>query len=391
MKIINLQGMTFAERQKYLEEICQEIYNHLYDDYIWVYDGAYVDNDATYSATRLNGYQDNLDLKTGQIVYFSESGVVCLIDQINDVANTFTVQSNYSIKGDKGDKGEQGEQGEQGEKGEQGETGKIALEYSSIVALIKTPSLGESLSISLVNCNRTPVAGDKVSIFATDIAFNKIYILGLSVTNVTASIVVTTIDGIIDVTSVLPDSAKSQLYQHYFYFECSTSNNNAFFSYGLSWIDAIDGHVSPAPTTIEEVITYLESINSGLLYGIGFAETDDGVTVNEASSCIVINLRKRTDGNLYADLRKIPGNRIYVCSLKDFVNSVGEYTVTYRYNTSIAIGANSNGTNAMVLYSDKNGVLLDNENLSEQFTKLVAAGSNESKILDSINKARSMK
>lgn len=388
MKIINLQGMTFAERQKYLEEITQEIYNHLYDDYIWVYDGAYVDNDATYSATRLNGYKDNLDLKTGQIVYFSESGVVCLIDQINDVANTFTVQSNYSIKGDKGDKGEQGEQGE---KGEQGETGKIALEYSSIVTLIKTPSMGESLSISLVNFNRTPVAGDKVSIFATDSADNKIYILGLSVVNIGASVVNTTIDGIIDLTSVLPASSRKQLYQHYFYFECSTSNNNSFFSYGLSWIDANGAIASPVPTTIEEVITYLESINSGLLYGIGFAETDDGVTVSATSSCIVVNLRKRSDGTMIADLRKIPGNNLYPCVLKDFVNSVGEYNITYRYNTSIGIGANSNGANAMVLYSDENGVLLDNETLSEQFTKLVAAGSNESKILDSINKARSLK
>lgn len=389
MKIINLQGMTVAERLKYLEEITKEIYNHLYDDFRWVFSGKYIDNSTSYSMVQLEGFKDIGDeVKTGQLVYFAQSGILAVINQVNNQLNTFTVENNYNIKGPKGDTGEQGEQGE---KGEQGETGKIALEYSAIVTLTKTPSLGELLSISSANCNRTPVVGDKVSIHAIDSASNKIYILGLSVMLIGASIVTTAINGIIDLTSALPDSAKKQLYQHYFYFECSTSDNKAFFSYGLYWIDAIGGHASPAPTTIEEVITYLESINSGVLYGTGFAETDDGVTVSKASSCIVVNLKKRTDGNLYADMRKIPGNHIYTCSLKDFVNSVGEYTVTYRYNTSIAIGANSNGANAMVLYSDKNGVLLDDENLSEQFTKLVAAGSSESKILDSINKTRSMK
>lgn len=388
MKIINLEGLTTGERLAYLEEICQEIYNHLYDDYIWVYAGAYVNNKSTYSATHLSGYQDNLDLKPKQIVYFSESGVVAIINQINDVENTFTVTDNYSIKGDKGDKGEPGGQGE---KGEQGETGKNALEYSSIVMLTKIPSIGEPLSISLVNCNRTPAASDKVSIYATYDALNKIYILGLSVKNISSFVVNTTIDGIIDLASILPASEQKQLFEHYLFFDCNTSDNNGFFSYGLYWVDAVPGHASPTPTTIEEILEYLDGVNSKMWYGNGFAETADGVTVDKTATCAIINIRKKTDGTYIADLRQIPGNTLYTMDIKQFVNSVGKYTIYIRYNTAVAIGKNANGLNAMVLYSDKNGVLLDtSESLEYDFDALKAAGSDEFKILESINKVRSM-
>lgn len=388
MKKINLQGMTTAERLKYLEEITQEIYNHLYDDYIWVYDGAYVNNDATYSATHLNGYQDNLDLKTGQIVYFSESGVVCLIDQINDVANTFTVQSNYSIKGDKGDKGEQGEQGE---KGEQGETGKIALEYSSIVTLIKTPSMGESLSISLVNCNRTPVAGDKVSIFATDSTANKIYILGLSVVNIGASVVNTTIDGIIDFTSVLPDSAKKQLYAHYIEFSYDKANgsNNAIIWARFNWIDTNPSIItSEYQNTLGDFIEeFINRVGSAYTSYDITVETIDGSTLSNNSYCVIGSYY--VDGNDLKVKGRIPTNGIIGFKLVEFANTIPDCKLTISRNNAYAVG--SYGASTLVLYSDENGVLLDDESLSERFTKLVAAGSNESKILDSINKARSLK
>ena len=161
MKIINLQGLTTGERLAYLEELCQDIYNHLYDDYIWTFDGAYVDNESTYTAVGLSGYRDNIELKPGQIVYFAHSGVVALIDKINDILNTFTVKDNYSIKGDKGDTGEQGIQGEKGDKGE---SGKNALECNKIYTLDYEPTVDGTINTSVGDFSRTPVNGDNVSI-----------------------------------------------------------------------------------------------------------------------------------------------------------------------------------------------------------------------------------
>lgn len=388
MKIINLQGLTTGERLAYLEELCQDIYNHLYDDYIWTFDGAYVDNESTYTATRLNGYQDNLDLKTGQIVYFAGSGVVALIDKINDVSNTFTVKDNYSIKGDKGDKGEQGIQGE---KGNTGETGAIALEYGVLIVNSSDPVTNGALTSVVLNYNRTPVTGDKVTVTVKNSTTNKLFVCTCSVVSVQGSMANLNVNSVYDTSTVLPASARKQLYEHYFGFSINTNSNNSIVLLIFNWIDANPNIVSPIPTTIEEIITYLKTINSNKLLGNGSIETSDGTTVSDTLHCTVYNVRHRTDGKVVADGRMNNDNRIITVDIETFVNNISDYNITYLYNDAIAIGAGSDNLNALVLYSDKNGVLLDTpESLEKDFAALKAAGSDESKILESINTVRSM-
>lgn len=124
MKIINLQGMTIAERLKYLEEISQEIYNHLYDDFIWTVNNVYSGDAVSYEYSQLVQYNGETDsVKTGQIVYFAKNGYVAIIDQINANEETFTTQGSWQIIGPQGPQGPQGLVGPQGLRGPEGRQG----------------------------------------------------------------------------------------------------------------------------------------------------------------------------------------------------------------------------------------------------------------------------
>lgn len=387
MKIINLQGLTTGERLAYLEEICQEIYNHLYDDYIWVYAGAYIDNKSTYSATRLNGYQDNLDLKSKQIVYFSESGVVAIINQINDAENTFTVIDNYSIKGDKGDKGATGEKGETGETGKTGATGLSALQTSQIIVRESVPSINATFTFDESLCNRTPVPGD---IFMC-VMQGRGSVLGRSWLATCIVLNESEIKGQIKNFVETTGTNEQRLYAHYIEFSYGKINgsNNGIIWAGFNWIDTNPNIItSEYQSNISDFVH--EIINRvGTAYTTFYitAETINGTAISNESHCICYSYSVKNN-DLQLKCRN-QNNSIIQFMLLEFANSISDCKLTIIRNNAYAIG--SYGTPALVLYSDENGVLLDNETLSEQFTKLVSAGSNESKILDSINKTRSMK
>lgn len=142
MKIINLQGLTTGERLAYLEEICQEIYNHLYDDYIWVTNANYVSDTYNYKMESLICFSDKDEVKSGQIVYFPDDGKVSIINQINSEEETFTINNTFTIKGDKG------------------ETGLEALQTTQILERDSRPTTNATFTLNEGLCNRTPVSGD---------------------------------------------------------------------------------------------------------------------------------------------------------------------------------------------------------------------------------------
>ena len=124
MKIFNFSGMTPAERMEFLQQITQDIYNHLYDDYIWTVNDVYNGGSASYKYSQLIQYNGETDsVKSGQIVYFAQNGYVAVINQINSDEETFTTYGSYQIMGARGPKGDTGPQGPQGPKGEQGPQG----------------------------------------------------------------------------------------------------------------------------------------------------------------------------------------------------------------------------------------------------------------------------
>ena len=385
MKIINLQGMTTGERLAYLEELCQDIYNHLYDDYIWTFDGAYVSNDSSYTATRLSGYQDNLDLKTGQIVYFAGSGVVALIDKINDVANTFTVKDNYIIKGDKG---EQGIQGIQGIQGETGKTGLEALQTNIVLAVDEKPSTNDVFGFNTQNFNRTPVVGDK---FVSPIYVrNPVdYILAsfevTSVNDLNTSVKYT---GGYNFSDILPNSAKKQLYLHIFDVQLFINSNTSFY-FTFNVITTNYSIKSSTNATLTDLHNILKSFLSGgvneiLVSGIDWTDYESSSIGTD--NFLVMSLRY-TGSDMYLRESKINSNKLRVAYLiQNNEEKITAYTLTL-FDTMYSIG---NDGNTLVLYADENGVLLDNDRLSEQFNKMVKAGSDKSKILESINKVRSM-
>lgn len=130
MKIFNFSGMTPAERMEFLQQITQDIYNHLYDDYIWTVNNIYNGDSISYNYSQLIQYNGETDsVKSGQIVYFAQNGYVAVINQINADEETFTTYGSYQLvgaqgpKGPVGPEGPQGPEGKQGPKGEKGEKG----------------------------------------------------------------------------------------------------------------------------------------------------------------------------------------------------------------------------------------------------------------------------
>lgn len=383
MKIINLKGMTIAERLKYLEEITQEIYNHLYDDFRWVFSGAYVDNETSYSMVSLEGFKDIGDeVKTGQVVYFAQSGVLAVINQINNPANTFTVKNNYVIKGPKGDTGEQGEQGE---KGQIGNTGLTALECLSTTVQAQ-PIERNTAELSQGLFNRTPVIGDRFILFCK--YSTNSYICGCAVQSISGGNVTFMYIKVTNIIDGLPDSAKSQLYEHNVFLNITTTsseNSPLVFIYQFTYIST-----SPQPIStndLNEFYSKYMSQRSGSTYGFGLSVFNNALIKGLyyiRASWITSNTVQFIYLNYNNSLYHITSASL---NLQTILDSNSEYKFICT-DTVFSIG--SEQTN-LVLYADKNGVLLDNKNLSEQFTKMVAAGSNESKILESINKARFLK
>lgn len=382
MKIVNLQGMTTAERLAYLQEITQDIYNHLYDDFIWTSLSEYTP-DGSYSFSALNNYTDGAEVKPYQIVYFSNNGWVALIDTINEAAQTFTVINGYQVKGDKGDKGDTGNTGAKGE------TGSTALECQMIDST-SVPMQYNGVTIEFSKFSRNPVVGEVCNTFV-NYTSSAIYAVSIRVMTLTDSSANCRYEQVVNFTNILPASSKKQLYEHLVQLNINTSSNTSIVNCVFSWISNDSSILYPAPKTIEEFCSVLKTkLNSNKCIFFGFIETTDGATVSNNNSEFAYMFFWDNDA-IKIRTHSFSSNNIHSINLITFVNSLGEYTITFDVNAAYAIGAGEDATNAAVLYSDKNGVLLDTpESLKHDFAALKAAGSDESKILDSINKVGSM-
>ena len=214
MKIFNFSGMTPAERMEFLQQITQDIYNHLYDDYIWTVNDIYNGGSASYKYSQLIQYNGETDsVKSGQIVYFAKNGYVAIINQINSDEETFTTYGSYQIMGAKGPKGDTGPQGPQGEKGNtgpqgpqgsQGEKGDTdprgpqgysmdPLTTNAAYGIYKVPISGDSITVPLNTFNFSPNTGAQYLqvMYGTSAVKGRSWLCLMTVTSVSAGSSVT--------------------------------------------------------------------------------------------------------------------------------------------------------------------------------------------------------
>ena len=114
MKIVNLNGLTTAERLVVIEQTLNDIISNLYKDMIWSSYDDYTTNTKNYSMEQLAQFTDVSEVETGQMVYFAKQGVVALVGAINTQNKTFNVTDNYSIVGPVGPVGPAGPKGDTG-------------------------------------------------------------------------------------------------------------------------------------------------------------------------------------------------------------------------------------------------------------------------------------
>lgn len=111
MKIVNLNGLTTAERLVVIEQTLNDIISNLYKDMIWSSYDDYTTNTKNYSMEQLAQFTDVSEIETGQMVYFAKQGVIALVGAINTQNKTFNVTDNYSIVGPVGPVGPKGDTG----------------------------------------------------------------------------------------------------------------------------------------------------------------------------------------------------------------------------------------------------------------------------------------
>lgn len=253
MKIVNLQGMTTAERLAYLQEFTQDIYNHLYDDFIWTSLSEYTP-DGSYSFSALNNYTDVAEVKPYQIVYFSNNGWVALIDTINETAQTFTVINGYQVKGDKGDKGDTGNTGAKGE------TGPTALECQMIDST-SVPMQYNGVTIEFSKFSRNPVVGEVCNTFVnyTSSAIYAVSIRVMTLTNTSANC---RYEQVVNFTNILPASAKKQLYEHNCTIIGGDGSNNLIYG-SFQFMSSSSNNPFSAVNNIESFRAAAYNINNG--------------------------------------------------------------------------------------------------------------------------------
>lgn len=152
MKIVNLNGLTTAERLVVIEQTLNDIISNLYKDMIWSSYDDYTINTKNYSMEQLAQFTDVSEVETGQMVYFAKQGVVALVGAINTQNKTFNVTDNYSIVGPKGGTGA---------------TGPVALAQVKLVNVLSDPTAVTQLTLEKSIFNREPVVGDAVNVVIT--------------------------------------------------------------------------------------------------------------------------------------------------------------------------------------------------------------------------------
>ena len=152
MKLVNLNGLTTAERLVVIEQTLNDIISNLYKDMIWSSYDDYTTNTKNYSMEQLAQFTDVSEIETGQMVYFAKQGVVALVGAINTQNKTFNVTDNYSIVGPKGDTGV---------------TGPIALAQVKLANVLSDPTVVTQLTFQKSIFNREPVVGDAVNVIVT--------------------------------------------------------------------------------------------------------------------------------------------------------------------------------------------------------------------------------
>lgn len=382
MKIVNLQGMTTAERLAYLQEITQDIYNHLYDDFIWTSLSEYTP-DGSYSFSALNNFTNSAEVKPYQIVYFSNNGWVALIDQINETAQTFTVINGYQVKGDKGDKGDIGNTGAKGD------TGATALECQMIDST-SVPMQYNGVTIEFSKFSRNPVVGEVCNTFVNYIS-SAIYAVSIRVMTLTDTSANCRYEQVVNFTNILPSSAKKQLYMHNIKILIAANNSQYppyVFQYSLSTINTMSENI--ATNDLNTFYSKFILHTSGQTIGFGLSTYSS--SLSRGLFYVVSSWKSSNEVNFVYYNANTSNNTFSTGSvnLQNILNENSEYVFKCT-DTVTAIGAGQDATNAAVLYSDKNGVLLDTpESINHDFAALKAAGSDESKILESINKVGSM-
>lgn len=151
MKIVNLNGLTTAERLVVIEQTLNDIISNLYKDMIWSSYDDYTTNTKNYSMEQLAQFTDVSEVETGQMVYFAKQGVVALVGAINTQNKTFNVTDNYSIVGPKGDTGAQGPEGPTGPKGSDG-----ATKVCHNISFTKSTSQSEMIQCSFIIIDESP-------------------------------------------------------------------------------------------------------------------------------------------------------------------------------------------------------------------------------------------
>lgn len=170
-----------------------------------------------------------------------------------------------------------------------------------------------------------------------------------------------------------PLSAQNQLYVHYFRFNCIL-NGITIIAATLQYINAISTNL-PSNVTFTQFIEALKTQVSGRVSLVGTAKVINSVVYNDCLA--IIQGRMLISGNETNFSETVVVNGSSGTVVGQTANTVIENIADYENiqvdgeDSVIALGIN-NGANALVLYADNNGVILDSDSETVMVQKMMS-------------------